>query len=234
MDTNSQARKHGLVPLPRLAPTTGQVDVQGTAFSTDALGRFVANTYEEATASGPFSAIVVGAGAYGTYCATEIRRSHPGARVLLLDAGSFLVHEHVQNLGDIGLGVPAPIMPSADPGTPREIVWGLPWRGNVEFPGLAYCTGGKSIYWGGWCPRLTSGRPGRLAVDRRDLAGGQLLHGRERDRRRPRYGLHLRRPPGGLVPRGNRGRGDCARPHRRAASTAGRAGQPTGVGAVRL
>ena len=47
-------------------------------------------------------------------------------------------------------------MPSADPGTPREIVWGLPWRGNVEFPGLAYCTGGKSLYWGGWCPRLTS------------------------------------------------------------------------------
>jgi hypothetical protein len=27
----------------------------------------------------------------------------------------------------------------------------------VDFPGLAYCTGGKSIYWGGWCPRLTAG-----------------------------------------------------------------------------
>lgn len=26
----------------------------------------------------------------------------------------------------------------------------------VDFPGLAYCTGGKSIYWGGWCPRLTA------------------------------------------------------------------------------
>jgi hypothetical protein len=36
-------------------------------------------------------------------------------------------------------------------------VWGIPWRGNVEFSGLAYCTGGKSIYWGGWCPRLTAG-----------------------------------------------------------------------------
>jgi len=36
-------------------------------------------------------------------------------------------------------------------------VWGLPWRGNVEFPGLAYCSGGKSLYWGGWCPRLTAG-----------------------------------------------------------------------------
>lgn len=144
------------MPLPRLAPTTGQVAVQETAFSTDALGRFVASTYEEATTSGPFSAIVVGAGAYGAYCATEIRRSHPGARVLLLDAGSLLVYEHVQNLGNIGLDVPAPIMPGADHGTARNIVWGLPWLGNVEFPGLAYCTGGKSIYWGGWCPRLTS------------------------------------------------------------------------------
>ena len=32
----------------------------------------------------------------------------------------------------------------------------MPWRGNVEFPGLAYRTGGKSIIWGGWCPRLTA------------------------------------------------------------------------------
>jgi GMC oxidoreductase/NAD(P)-binding Rossmann-like domain len=144
------------MPLPRLAPTGDQLDVQETTFSTDALGRFVANTWDEATSSGPFTAVVVGAGAYGAYCAAEIRRSRPGARVLLLDAGSFLVSEHVQNLGMIGLEVPAPISPSADPGRAREVVWGLPWRGNVEFPGLAYCTGGKSVYWGGWCPRLTA------------------------------------------------------------------------------
>jgi choline dehydrogenase-like flavoprotein len=144
------------MPLPRLAPTGDQVAVQETTFSTDALGRFVANTWDEATSSGSFSAVVVGAGAYGAYCAAEIRRSRPGARVLLLDAGSFLVAEHVQNLGMIGLEVPAPISPSADPGRAREAVWGLPWRGNVEFPGLAYCTGGKSVYWGGWCPRLTA------------------------------------------------------------------------------
>ena len=144
------------MPLPRLAPTGDQVAVQETTFSTDALGRFVANTWDEATSSGSFSAVVVGAGAYGAYCAAEIRRSRPGARVLLLDAGSFLVAEHVQNLGMIGLEVPAPISPSADPGRAREAVWGLPWRGNVEFPGLAYCTGGKSVYWGGWSPRLTA------------------------------------------------------------------------------
>jgi choline dehydrogenase-like flavoprotein len=144
------------MPLPRLVPTSDQVAVQETSFSTDALGRFVANTWEEATSSGPFSAVVVGAGAYGAYCAVRIRRAHPSARVLVLDAGSYLVGEHVQNLGNMGLNVPSPIMPSADPGTAREQVWGLPWRGNVAFPGLAYCLGGKSIYWGGWCPRLTA------------------------------------------------------------------------------
>src|SRR5262249_36484618 len=41
-----------------------------------------------------------------------------------------------------------------DPGT-RERVWGNAWRSQVAFPGLAYCVGGRSLYWGGWSPRLT-------------------------------------------------------------------------------
>ena len=28
------------------------------------------------------------------------------------------------------------------------------WRSNVAWIGQAYCVGGKSLYWGGWCPRL--------------------------------------------------------------------------------
>ena len=147
------------MPLPRLVPAAEQVDVQQTAFSTDAVGRFVCNSWDEATGNGapPFSVVVVGAGMYGAYCAVEAYRHHPTKRILLLDAGRVLVSEHVQNLGRIGLGVPGAILPQNDPGVARELVWGLPWRGNVEFPGLAYCTGGKSIYWGGWCPRLTAG-----------------------------------------------------------------------------
>ena len=145
------------MPLPKLIPTADQVPVQETAFSVDALGRHLCSTWEEATANGgaPFSAVVVGGGMYGAYLAAKIYRRHPGARVLLLDAGRLLVAEHVQNLGDVGLDIPGPIPPSSDPGVARSLVWGLPWRGNVEFPGLAYCTGGKSLYWGGWCPRLT-------------------------------------------------------------------------------
>ena len=145
------------MPLPKLVPADEQVLVQETAFSVDALARHVCSTWGEATESGasPFSVVVVGAGMYGGYLAAKIHRQHPGKRILLLDAGRFLVSEHVQNLGRVGLGIPAPIPPGSDPGVARDLVWGLPWRGNVEFPGLAYCPGGKSLYWGGWCPRLT-------------------------------------------------------------------------------
>jgi choline dehydrogenase-like flavoprotein len=143
------------MPLPYLQPSAEQVDVQDTAFTTDAVGRYVCSTWGEATGNGgpPFDVVIVGAGAYGAYLAAALYRARPAARVLVLDAGSYLVGEHVQNLGRIGLEVPAPV--GEDPGVARELVWGLPWRGNVDFPGLAYCLGGKSLYWGGWCPRLT-------------------------------------------------------------------------------
>lgn len=147
------------MPLPFLAPVGGSVDVQNTSISVDALGRHLCSLWSEATgnAGSPFSAVVIGGGMYGAYVATKLFRRHPGKRVLLLDAGRFLVSEHVQNLGNMGLDVPAAIPPANDPGVARYLVWGLPWRGNVDFPGLAYCSGGKSIYWGGWCPRLTAG-----------------------------------------------------------------------------
>jgi choline dehydrogenase-like flavoprotein len=147
------------MPLPVLNPGASTVNFQNTSFSLDALGRLVCSTWEEATLNGggPFTAVIVGGGMYGAYCASKLFRRKSTARVLLLDAGRFLVSEHVQNLANIGLNVPAAISPASDTGVARELVWGLPWRGNVEFPGLAYCTGGKSIYWGGWCPRLTSG-----------------------------------------------------------------------------
>src|SRR5215210_4790512 len=140
--------------LPLLQPTERTVAVQDTAFTSDVLGRYICSTWTEATSNGPFDVVVVGTGAYGAYLAAVLHRTSPDARILVLDAGGLLVAEHVQNLGQLGLDVPAPI--GADPGVAREHVWGLPWRGNVEFPGLAYCLGGKSLYWGGWCPRLTA------------------------------------------------------------------------------
>jgi choline dehydrogenase-like flavoprotein len=145
------------MPLPNLVPSPETVTVQSTTLSVDVLGRYVCNTWEEATANGgpPFDVIMAGAGMYGAYCAAKIYRLAPTKRILVLDAGPLLISEHIQNLARIGLNVPAAIPPASDPGVARDLVWGIPWRGNVAFPGLAYCMGGKSLYWGGWCPRLT-------------------------------------------------------------------------------
>ena len=143
----------------QLVEANQQVRLQETAFSIDVLGRYVCNTWDEATANGgvAFDVVVIGAGMYGAYCAEKIYRLGPNLRVLVLDAGSLLVSEHVQNLSRIGLNAAAPvsvIQNVDDPGT-RELVWGTPWRSMVAFPGLAYCPGGRSLYWGGWSPRLT-------------------------------------------------------------------------------
>src|SRR2546427_12663833 len=82
------------------------VEVQETAFSIDVLGRYICNTYDEAINNGgfPFDVVVIGAGMYGAYVAEKIYRKGQGnLRVLVLDAGSFLVSEHVQNFSRIGL-----------------------------------------------------------------------------------------------------------------------------------
>jgi hypothetical protein len=132
--------------------------VQRTTLGLDLLGRFVCNTWEEATANGTrqFDAIVIGARMFGGYSADKIFRFGAAnqLKVLVLEAGPFLIATHVQNLPQAGINVPPPLNPANDPGVARELVWGVPWRSNVDFVGEAYCVGGKSLYWGGWCPRL--------------------------------------------------------------------------------
>jgi choline dehydrogenase-like flavoprotein len=152
----------------QLAQTNQATEVQETTFAIDVLGRYVCSTWDEATANGgvAFDAVVIGAGMFGAYCAEKIYRLGPNLRVLVLDAGSFLVTEHTQNLARIGLNAAGPkkdptgtfnvpvVLNSDDPGT-RERVWGIPMRSMVPIAGLAYCLGGRSLYWGGWSPRLT-------------------------------------------------------------------------------
>jgi choline dehydrogenase-like flavoprotein len=150
------------MPLNYLAdsgrPIQPPPDAQRTTLGIDVLARFATNTWEEATENGgaPFDAIVIGAGMFGGYCAEKIYRfgAARGLRVLVLDAGPFLLPTHLQNLPRTGLNVPGPLSPSADTGVARELVWGMPWRSNTDWIGQAYCVGGKSLYWGGWCPRL--------------------------------------------------------------------------------
>jgi choline dehydrogenase-like flavoprotein len=140
----------------------GDPDVQRTTFSIDAMGRFICNTYQEATRNPEFDVVVIGSGMYGAYCAAKIfsesgQSGRTPLRILVLEAGPFLVHEHGQNIPDLGLGNPfRPVLDTFGPAAQRtrDLVWGIGWRGNTGFPGTAYCVGGKSIYWGGWCPRL--------------------------------------------------------------------------------
>lgn len=150
------------MPLTRLQDS-GQLiqpppDVQRTTLGLDVLSRFVCSTWDEAVNNGgaPFDLVVIGAGMFGGYCAEKVYRDGAarGLRVLVLDAGPFVIPTHLQNLPRIGLNVPPPLFPANDSGSARELVWGMPWRGNVDYVGQAYCIGGKSLYWGGWCPRL--------------------------------------------------------------------------------
>jgi len=141
---------------------SGEQDVQRTAFSLDVLGRYICSTFNEATANPDFDIVVIGSGMYGAYAAAKLYNEsglngRPPLRILVLEAGPFLVHEHAQNIPDLGLSNPfRPVLNPYDPEAhrTRNLVWGMGWRGNTGFPGTAYCVGGKSIFWGGWCPRL--------------------------------------------------------------------------------
>ena len=138
---------------------------ESTTFTRDVIGRYVCNTFSEAEDSAnsairadarPFDVVIIGGGSFGSVIAQHVffadkTHSH---RILVLEAGSFLLTEHFQNLPMIGLSVPGPT--TVDPGKERAEVWGLPWRSDdpFGFPGLAYCIGGRSLYFGGWSPQL--------------------------------------------------------------------------------
>lgn len=170
------------MPLQKLAksfdqngqPIPATADIQHTSFTRDALSRFVCSTLSEALAAAPggFDIIVVGAGMYGAYCATDIFNKtkqfgsgRPRPKILVLQEGSFLIHEHFQNL-PLGLGglygVPlAPLLPDSQyrilnaDGTPegQGVEFGRDFAGG--FRPHHRCVGGKGLFWGGWVPSLT-------------------------------------------------------------------------------
>src|SRR5215469_9825206 len=90
-------------------------------------------------------------------------------RILVLEGGPITLPEHVQDIASLGLanpGAPTPVPPGSTlPATRQELialgndkqpffeVWGLPWNSTERFGGLAYCVGGRSLYFGGWSPR---------------------------------------------------------------------------------
>jgi len=138
---------------------------QPTDFALDVLGRYVCNSFDEALANSdasyrstardlngnslpprgdmrPFDFIVIGGGTFGGAVAEQLfyRSTGRNERILVLEGGPFLLPEHWQNLPSMSLG---------------GEVWGVPWNSNTnDFQGLAFCIGGRSIFWGGWSPRL--------------------------------------------------------------------------------
>jgi len=144
-------------------------DVQRTTFSLDAVARFVCNTWEEilaAQSGSQFDAIVIGSGMYGAYTATKLfefgrRTAKPdqAPRVLVLESGPFLISEHVQNLTNVGnLGS----LVQEDLVEPGQV-------GNSSFVQHHRCVGGKSLFWGGWTPRLVD-----TDVEKVDADGANL------------------------------------------------------------
>jgi choline dehydrogenase-like flavoprotein len=142
-----------------------------TDFSRDVLGRYICNTFDEVlvtidpnarAAAGlpargdlrPFDFVVIGGGTFGSTLAEDLwfRATSRAERILVLDGGPFLLPEHVQNLPGLGINAGAPRKDHL----PQNEVWGLAWNSNdpIGFPGLAYCLGGRSVFWGGWSPRL--------------------------------------------------------------------------------
>jgi len=145
---------------------------ESTTFSKDILGRYVCNGLDEALRTTDtsirfdarqFDVIIVGGGSFGAVAAQHLfsKDTTHSHRILVLEGGPFTVPEHVQNLPVLGLNVPGAtsIQNLRNQGQfgldkPREEVWGLPWHSSTPFTGLAFCVGGRSLYFGGWSPQL--------------------------------------------------------------------------------
>src|SRR5258705_3503859 len=155
------------MPLNELLPGSkpARDDVQQTDLGYDVVSRYICNNWQEiAAAQGPgaypFDVVVIGAGMFGGYCAEKLYRFGRlnALRILMLDAGAFLLQSHIQNLPQqLGgkVGGPNYLRTRDDATGAQNGIWGMPWISNEAFPGLAYCIGGRSLFWGGWSPPLT-------------------------------------------------------------------------------
>ncbi len=109
---------------------------------------------------------------HGAYTAEKLYRFGDAkkTRVLVLDAGALLLPTHLQNLpSNFGsdLGRPASLKTRGSALSLENVIWGLPWISNIPSPGLAYCLGGRSLFWSGWAVPLTQDDLRRWPADAR-------------------------------------------------------------------
>src|SRR5712692_9498722 len=127
------------------------VTSESTSFTLDNMGRFLCNTLQEARDSAvqavagrrrDFDVIVIGGGTFGAVVAEHlfIADATHSRRILVLEAGPFVLPEHVQNMPFLG-------------GAPDLRV---PWVNHpaLNYSGLIFAVGGRSLTWGGWSPEL--------------------------------------------------------------------------------
>jgi hypothetical protein len=143
------------IDLPRLIPSSNpgeRTPVQETAFTLDTGGRFLCNTLQEALESAnetvggrkrDFDVIVIGGGTFGAEVAQRLFQNDPthSRRILVLEAGPFVLPEHIQNTNYLGGGLPD---------------MRVPWVSHpaLDYKGLLFAVGGRSLSWGGWSPEL--------------------------------------------------------------------------------
>ena len=130
-----------------------------TTFTLDTQGRYVANTLQEALDSSTqtvgdvrrdFDVIVVGGGSFASIVAERLFLADTthSYRVLVLEAGPYVLPEHTQNLPLMG-GEPDMVRPWV-----ADTAQWLATHKPLNYAGLIYAVGGRSLSWGGWSPQL--------------------------------------------------------------------------------
>ena len=122
---------------------------ESTSFTLDNMGRFLCNTLQEARDSAAqtvagrrrdFDVVIVGGGTFGAVVAEHlfIADATRSRRILVLEAGPFVLPEHAQNMPLLG-------------GAPDLRV---PWTNHpaLNYSGLIFAIGGRSLTWGGGRP----------------------------------------------------------------------------------